>query len=81
MAFLPWKWLTARPAKAARLKFRILEGLREVGLLLIAFAPLEAALKGVDSPHPGRFLAKFLGGGMVLFGLALMFEWRSDDLE
>src|ERR1051326_6346633 len=39
-----WAWLEANPKKAARLTERIVEGLREVGLLLIAFSPLDAAI-------------------------------------
>jgi hypothetical protein len=60
---------------------RTLEGMREVGVLLIAFAPLEAALSGEPIFHHVRFLLVFLGGGFVLFGLSLLLEWRIDDVE
>ena len=62
--------------KAARFEARILEGLREVGVLLIAFAPLESALRSNETSHPARFLVGFLGAGLLLFGLALLPEWR-----
>lgn len=76
-----WTWLQDNPRKAARLETRIFEGLREVGLLLIAFAPLEAALSNSASSRPAGFLIKFLGGGLLLFGLALLLEWRFNSVE
>jgi hypothetical protein len=54
---------------------RIADGMREVGVLLLAFAPLESALS-----HRGEgsrdFLMLFFGSGMSLFSVALVLEWR-----
>lgn len=72
-------WLTRQPTKARRLRDRVLEGMREVGVLFMAFASLDVAL----SPEPIRDsvipLLLFLGLGMLLFGGALVFEWRRGD--
>jgi len=76
-----WSWLEKDRKKALRAGARTLEGMREVGVLLIAFAPLEAALSGEPILHHIRFLFVFLGGGFVLFGLSLLLEWRIDDVE
>jgi hypothetical protein len=37
-------WLRRNPEKAERLEARVLEGMREVGILFIAFAPLDLAV-------------------------------------
>ena len=60
------------PFKAARLLDRMQEALREIGVLLMAFAPLEAPL----SRGSTRFLLLYLSVGFVLFVLALALEWR-----
>lgn len=54
---------------------RIEEGLREVGVLLIAFAPLDVAL---NHRQPGNltFLSLFFGLGISLFAWALILERR-----
>jgi hypothetical protein len=73
--------LNRNPARAARLMRHVLDGIREIGVLLIAFAPLEAGL----SPEPllgsVTFLFGFLGGGFGLFSLALILEWRLYDVD
>jgi hypothetical protein len=49
--------------------------------LLIAFAPLEAGLSEKDVLDQARFLVGFLGGGFLVFGLALVLEWRFLDVD
>ena len=52
---------------------RIEDAMREVGTLLIAFAPLDAALS--EGPMPAAtFLLLFLGLGLTLFAGALLIE-------
>jgi hypothetical protein len=48
---------------------------------LIAFAPLEAGLSEKDVLDQARFLVGFLGGGFLVFGLALVLEWRFLDVD
>jgi len=74
-------WLESNASKSARLGRRVVEGLREVGVLLIAFAPLESALRGPDPAYHTRFLIEFGGGGLLLFGVSLLLEWRFDDTD
>jgi hypothetical protein len=74
-------WLKQDPKKAIRLIRRVVEGLREVGVLLIAFAPLEAGLSEAPLSASVKFLSVFLCGGFGLFGLALLLEWRLGDVE
>jgi hypothetical protein len=74
-------WLEANASKSTRLGRRVIEGLREVGVLLIAFAPLESALRGPDPVYHARFLIEFGGGGLLLFAMSLALEWRFDDAE
>jgi hypothetical protein len=71
---------TRSTAGSPRLKSRVLEGLREVGLLLIAFASLEGALRGSESDHSARFVVVFLSVGMLLFGMALVLDWRMNHV-
>jgi hypothetical protein len=52
---------------------RIEEALREIGVLLMTFAPLDAAVSVVDSRL--EFLI-FFGSGFTLFVLALTLEGR-----
>jgi len=70
------RWLRRHPAKTARFGERIVEAMREVGVLLIAFTPLDAALQPRDIHPVGVFLAVFLGAGLLLFFGALILEWR-----
>jgi len=69
-------WLDENPGKVARLGGRIIEGFREVGLLLMAFTPLDAALSNMALRDVTAFLVGFLGIGALLFGLGLFLEWR-----
>lgn len=74
-------WLERNSSRSERLGRRVVDGLREVGVLLIAFGPLESALRGPDPAYHARFLIEFGGGGLLLFGLSLLLEWRFDDAE
>jgi len=71
-------WLRGRPAKARRLADRILEGMREVGVLCLAFAPLDVALSQSPLRKGAAVLLLFVGLGAFLFGGTLVFEWRRD---
>lgn len=68
--------LRERPAKARRAISRIIEGMREVGVLLIAFAPLDVALSSNALADDLPILVLFLGLGGLLFLAALYLEWR-----
>lgn len=68
----------AAPASTFRtmsIKERLEEGMREVGVLLIAFAPLDAFMKPGE-PTPWGILVFFVVAGILLFWLALVLEWR-----
>jgi hypothetical protein len=73
------EWVRENPKKAARTGTRVLDGLREVGLLLIAFGPLETAINRTSLRDAAGFLVLFLGGGLALFAIALVLEWRRQD--
>ena len=60
-------------AKSRSVRERIEDGMREVGTLLIAFAPLDAVL--AERPA-ASFLLSFLILGLVLFTVALVLERR-----
>ena len=62
-----------------RLYRRVQDALREIGTLLIAFAPLDVGLQGVA----GRVhvLVFFLSVGAGFFGCALVLEWRLESNE
>ena len=66
-----------RRAHARRLGDRVLEGMREVGILLIAFAPLDAVL--AENREARSTLLLFLALGGFLFAVALIIEWRWGD--
>jgi hypothetical protein len=53
---------------------RIVEAMREVGVLFVAFAPLDAALSG--GPRAVRVAVAFFGIGLVPFGGAVVLERR-----
>ena len=53
--------------------------LREVGILLLAFTPLEASLRGVDAAISQPKLVWFLIVGLLLFAVGTFGEWRNDD--
>ena len=54
---------------------RIEEGLREVGVLLIAFSPFDAVLEQRDEA-PLRAMMGFLTVGLALFIVAVVHESR-----
>jgi hypothetical protein len=66
------------PRKKRRLRRRILEALREVGVLLMAFAPLEGAIVPKTETQRGILLLFFFGG-MLLFVLGVLGEMVIDD--
>jgi hypothetical protein len=68
--------LRRNPDKAKRLRGRVIEGLREVGILLIAFAPLDVAISPGSGHQVGRMLLFFESLGCLLFVGALALEWR-----
>ena len=51
--------------------------MREVGVLFLAFAPLDVALS--PSPRSAGTLLIFVGIGFFLFATALAVEWRRGD--
>ena len=59
---------------------RIEDAMREVGTLLIAFAPLDAALSE-RREHVAVFLLLFLGLGALLFVAALVLERRRNRVQ
>ena len=59
---------------------RIEDAMREVGTLLIAFAPLDAGLSE-RKEHIVGFLLLFLGLGALLFVGALVLERRRSHVE
>ena len=61
--------LTAEQSLKAEI--RIAGGMREVGTLLIAFAPLDYTMREAGDPWT---LAGFLVAGGVLFGLSVLWE-------
>lgn len=68
-------WLRHNATKRARVLARLEEGLHEIGVLLMAFAPLDVAL--LDTKQWG-ILALFLSVGFTFFCLAIIMEWRRD---
>ena len=59
---------------------RVEDAMREIGTLLIAFAPLDAALSE-RREHVAVFLLLFLGLGALLFIGALVLERRRSRAE
>ena len=53
---------------------RLLEAMREIGILLIAFAPLDYAVSGTG--RYGASLSVFVIVGLVLVLGAILGEWR-----
>lgn len=66
------------PRKKRRLRHRILEAMREVGILLMAFAPLDGALMPIPETQWQTLLIFFFGGGL-LFVLGVLGEMGIDD--
>lgn len=61
----------ARMPKPTNVRKRIEDGMREVGILLIAFAPLDAVLA---EPNRIPLLLLFLLVGVFLFTVAILLE-------
>ncbi len=61
----------------AKTRKRIEDFAREVGTLLVAFAPLDAAL-GSDRPGKWRLMLLFAGAGLMCVGGALIAEHRRE---
>jgi len=59
-----------------RLGVRTLEVFREIGVLLLAFAPLEAAINKSSLRDAWGFLALFLSSGLAFLVAAFVLEWR-----
>jgi len=76
-AFQPLEWLRGQPAKARRVRARLLEATCEIGVLLIAFSPFDAAV--VRDREVAGSLLLFLGLGFFLLFGALVIEWRHGD--
>ena len=66
------------PRKKRRLRLRILEAIREIGILLMAFAPLDGALMPMPETQRETLLVFFFGG-MLLFVLGALGEMGIDD--
>ena len=66
------------PRKKRRLRLRILEAIREVGILLMAFAPLDGALMPMPETQRQTMLIFFFGG-ILLFVLSVLLEMGIDD--
>ena len=69
--------------KLARVVHHVVSGCREVGVLLIAFGPLEAALKSTVGSEAGNSPAglMFFAIGISAFVTALLLEWRLLDVR
>jgi len=63
----------AAVAQHETVRERVEHAMREVGILLIAFAPLDAAFSG-DRPFVIALVLLFLGIGASLFTGAIMLE-------
>lgn len=72
-------WLARHPKRATRALVRVAEALREIGVLLLAFTPLEAGISPDPVAEHLAFLLTFLGFGIALFSLGVAIEWRLDD--
>lgn len=62
-------------SKTKFVRERIEEALREIGVLLLAFTPLDAAVNSAQG-HGSGVLLYFFGLGLCLFGGALLLERR-----
>ena len=67
-----------RTAQLAHLRRRAEDLLREIGTLLLAFAPLDAVLWG-DRPYRAELVLTFLSIGLVLTLVAVFSELRRLD--
>ena len=75
--YLDGWWSDAR--KRNRLQRRVVEAMREVGVLLIAFTPLDIVVSdGGLTGHWGSFVL-FFGVGVTSFFLGVIAEWEVED--
>lgn len=79
-SFLVWSDAVPK-GKLRRYTRKAAEGLREVGVLLVAFGPLEAVLGWESLENYVLFAIGTAGLGAALFAVALWIEWRYDDSE
>ena len=61
--------------KSERALGHFIATIREVGALLIAFGPLETAI----NRSGGALFALFLILGVLIFGVALVLEWKYEQ--
>lgn len=73
-------WLASTPVKRSRAVKQISEALREAGVLMLVFAPLDLAMK--DQVATGRdYLWYFLGTGFVLLVLGMLTDWSRQNAD
>lgn len=72
------RWIRGNRRKATRLASRVCDMLSEIGILLLAFTPLEAGLSPEPIGEQLPFLWTFGGGGALLFSLGAALAWRLD---
>ena len=68
-----------KPHGRRLVQLRIVEAMREIGILLMAFSPLDVALGSKPLAESARILAAFLLVGLVLFVLSLLGERSLND--
>ena len=75
-------WFRRNPKRGWRLFSRFLEMLREIGVLLMAFAPLEAGIRsrGFSDSDQGTMLRFFLTG-VALFASGALGELGVKDVK
>lgn len=62
-----------------KVAYKANEGLREIGILLIAFVPLDFVLAGPNAADKAETLTKFFMAGVLLFVLSLVAEFFLGD--
>jgi len=67
------------PLKWRRAFRRILDALHEIGLLLVALAPLDYALDERPLKTTWPYMIVFVTVGVVLIALCIVGEWRLPD--
>ena len=63
------------PSETRSVRERLEEALREIGVLLLAFTPLDATLNRAPGQPRGAILY-FVAIGLCLFGVAILMEHR-----
>jgi hypothetical protein len=71
--------IVTNTAKHRLVKIRILEALREVGILVIAFAPLDVVMDTAPLEVTWKRLTGSMVVGFLLFASGVIGEWRLDD--